>query len=83
MDYDFVIKSVSIIPLGGSYFVGMIKILKEFGIPLMIISDSDILLNIKDTINFGSHRIKTSSLFSQMNDLNFLNDDDKSKLMSF
>jgi putative ATP-dependent endonuclease of OLD family len=81
--YDFNINSVSIIPIQSSYFLGMIRILKEFEIPFMILNDSDTLLNIKGKINCDCIKVRTSSIFHQFDKLDLLSNEDKSKIMSF
>jgi predicted ATP-dependent endonuclease of OLD family len=83
LNYDFNINSVSIIPIENSYFVGMIKILNEFEIPMLAVFDSDVLMQINGSIKYGKEKIKVSSLFKQLDELNLLNDSDKQKLKSF
>lgn len=78
---NFDIRSISIIPIGSNYFVGLVKILQGFEIPFLVLCDLDVLMNIKaSTITYDNKKIKTSSMFNQLNELNMLSEDDKKKL---
>jgi ABC-type multidrug transport system ATPase subunit len=80
LGFNLDIRSISIIPIGSNYFVGLIKILQEFKIPFLVLCDLDVLMNIKSTVTYGTKKIKTSSIFNQLNELNLLTKDDKEKL---
>jgi stress-induced morphogen len=83
LEYNFDLHSISIIPVGGNYFVGFVKTLQEFEIPSLIACDRDVLMNVNSVIKIDNFEIKTSSIFNQLNELDLLTDDDKQKLSTF
>lgn len=82
LGFDFDIYGVSIIPMETNYFVGMIRILQEFDIPFIVLSDLDVMMNIKKTVKCGCKEFRTSSIFYQLDLLNLLKNEDKLKLQS-
>lgn len=82
LKYDFDRNSVSIIPVLGNYFVVFARILHEFQIPCLIVCDSDVMMNVSNTVKMGQIEAKTSSIFSQMDYLDLLSDSDKNTLVN-
>jgi len=76
LGYDFDQYSISVIPVEGNYFVGLMRILQQYGIPFIALYDEDVLFKITNHIEINGVKIKTSTLINQLYELDLLDKND-------
>jgi len=74
LKYDLDFYGVSLLNIGGNYFVSFIKMLDRFELPHLVMCDKDVLVNIGTSIQVGNEQVRTSSLIRQLDELGGLNE---------
>lgn len=81
-DPDLNSNGVSIISICGNNFELRVKILREFGIPHLVVLDLDTLVNIAESITVDGTDVPTSTLIKQLANLNLLKKEDQDTIKS-
>jgi hypothetical protein len=72
VDLDFDRSGVTITPLGGKHFGLLVKMLRGFSIPWLVVSDRDALMNVDQSIDISGQRVDTSVVLSHLYNLGLL-----------